>query len=398
MKWFCRFGLLLALCASCSSLSRDNTPYQDRVAAQQRQRAAEFMNARDYAAAAATLDSLVVLKPADSDLFEMLGDARRAQRQFDPAVKAYEQAIRLNYGAYSPHMKLGTLLMENGKTGRALTEFELAVKASDRDVLARYNYGVALWETDRHDEALAQWSIASELDPLDVRVAEALAMGHAADADTTAVGYFEHARKLGAKSAPFLNNYGLLLDRLGRSDEAAEYFMTAIEKAPGRDEYVRNYAVNLLRRGHTSDAAGMFADLVARDGGKWSDTVYLARAKLALERYDDAIAALEPLALDVESGKIPKTSARIDRMPPTLAEALDILGMCRRGLGDKKAAADYLRRAVALEPDDVSHLNNYGVVLAEFGMLPEARKQWRRVLEIEPQNATAKANLSAFGR
>jgi hypothetical protein len=31
-------------------------------------------------------------------------------------------------------------------------------------------------------------------------------------------------------------------------------------------------------------------------------------------------------------------------------------------------------------------------------MLPEARQQWKRVLEIEPQNATAKANLSAFGR
>jgi hypothetical protein len=31
-------------------------------------------------------------------------------------------------------------------------------------------------------------------------------------------------------------------------------------------------------------------------------------------------------------------------------------------------------------------------------MLPDARAQWQRVLAIEPQNATAKANLSAFGR
>jgi Tfp pilus assembly protein PilF len=43
-------------------------------------------------------------------------------------------------------------------------------------------------------------------------------------------------------------------------------------------------------------------------------------------------------------------------------------------------------------------LNNYGVVLADSGMLPEAKAQWRRVLEIDPANATAKANLSAFGQ
>jgi Flp pilus assembly protein TadD len=107
---------------------------------------------------------------------------------------------------------------------------------------------------------------------------------------------------------------------------------------------------------------------------------------------------LEPFALDVESGKISKSSPRLDRMPPTLDEALDVLGMCWRGKGDNKRARDYLERAVALSPKDVSHLNNYGVVLAEGGMLPEAREQWKRVLEIEPQNTTAKANLSAFGR
>jgi Flp pilus assembly protein TadD len=85
-------------------------------------------------------------------------------------------------------------------------------------------------------------------------------------------------------------------------------------------------------------------------------------------------------------------------MPPGLDEALDILGMAWRGAGDKKKAVEYLRRSVALRPDDPAHLNNYGVVLAEDGMLPDARIQWRRVLEIDPGNATARANLSAFGQ
>ena len=55
-------------------------------------------------------------------------------------------------------------------------------------------------------------------------------------------------------------------------------------------------------------------------------------------------------------------------------------------------------RAAELAPANVSHLNNYGVILAENGMLAEAKAQWRKVLEIDPDNATARGNLSALER
>jgi len=389
---------LLVLVIACSSAPH-KPPRRDPVAADiQRRHASMLMKDGEWEAAVAALDSLTHYFPNDSDLWENLGDAHRGAKQTDQAIKSYEQAMRLNYGAYGPHMKLGTILMEQGKTGRALTEFELAVKASDRDVLARYNYGVALRESGRKEEALAQWRTAADIVPNDVRVAEALAMALTEANDSTAIAQFEHAEALGAKSANFYNNYGLMYDRMGRFDRAWDYFLLAIQKAPERLDYRRNYAVSLLRGGHARDAAVMFEDLIRDAGGVWSDTVYLARAKKELEQYGDAIAVLEPFALDVESGKIPRSSPKIDRMPPTLDEALDLLGMCWRGKGDKKKARDYLKRAVALSPQDVSHLNNYGVVLAEGGMLPEAREQWKRVLEIDPQNTTATANLSAFGR
>ena len=397
-RWFVSSVLLLAL--ACSSAPH-HPPKRDPWALNaQKRRAAQLMSGGEYQAAAAALDSLTHSFPADSDIWENLGDAQRGAGETDKAVKSYEQAIRLNYGAFTPHMKLGTLLMETGKTGRALTEFELAVKADDKDALARYNYGVALHKTGRNGEALTQWRTAADLNPGDVRVAEAFAMGLAEANDSTAIDQFEHARQLGADTASFHNNYALTLDKAGRTDEAGREFEAALAKAPAEklNEYRRNFAVHQLRAASYDDAAASFATLVKENGGLWSDTVYLARAQMQLKKYSDAIATLEPLALDVESGKIPRDSPRIDRMPPALDEALDILGMCWRGKGDKKKAQDYLSRAVALSPRDVSHLNNYGVVLAEGGMLPDARKQWQKVLEIEPQNATAKANLSAFGR
>jgi Flp pilus assembly protein TadD len=401
MNRFGRYLILLLLAdLACSSMSRNSTPYQNRVANQQRKRAAFYMETGYFADAAATLDSLTREFPRDDELFTRLGDAHRGAGNYDGAVKAYEQAIRLNYGAYEPHMKLGVLLMEHGRTGRALTEFEVAVKYSERDALAHYNYGLALHEMGRRDEALAQWRIAAELDPTDARAAEAEGMGWSGVNDSTAVRSFERARELGADGASFHNNYALALERLGRNEEAESHFVAAVARAASdekRHEYRRNLAVHHLRAGRAEEAAREFEELVAQGGGKWSDTVYLARARVRLKRFDDALQVLEPFALDLEADRIDRTSPRVDRMPPTLDEALDVLGMAWRGKGDRAKAVEYLKRAVALRPDDTSHLNNYGVVLAEGGMLPEARAQWRRVLELDPGNATARANLSAFG-
>jgi tetratricopeptide (TPR) repeat protein len=314
-------------------------------------------------------------------------------------VKAYEQAIRIEYGDYAAHLKLGVVLMEQGKTGRALTEFEVAVKYGGGDPLTHYNYGLALNELGRKPGALEQWRLASEIQPDNAAFAAAVGIGLTGVDDSAAVECFARAERLGMKdSAAFDNNYALALERVGDNDSAQVRFEAAVHRGgPGQNDYRRNLARHYLRVGKSAEAAAEFDTLVARDGGKWSDSVYLARARVALGRYEDAIAGLESFALEVEAGKIDRASGRLDRMPPTLGEALDVLGMAWRGQGDLARARDYLGRAVRLEPDDPARLNNYGVVLAESGMLPDARAQWRRVLVIDPANATARANLAAFG-
>jgi tetratricopeptide (TPR) repeat protein len=218
--------------------------------------------------------------------------------------------------------------------------------------------------------------------------------------DPAAVAAFARAEELGLHNdAAFYNNYALALERVGDNDKAGEYFRRAVDMNDAHvDEYRRNLARHDLRVGDNQDAARAFESLVVSDGGKWSDTVYLARALVALERFDDAIARLATFADEFGAGKIARNDPRIDQIPPTVGEAFAVVGMAWRGKGDLPRARDYLQRAAAKAPDDPAVLNNYGVVLAQSGMLPEAKAQWRRVLEIDPANATAKANLSAFGQ
>ncbi len=393
-----RVGVAVLLLLGCASSARRETQEQDALASETRQRAADMLVARQFEDAVAVLEPLARESPKDDQVFTMLGDAYRGAGDFDRSVKAYEQAIRIEYGDYLPHLKLGVVLMEHGKTGRALTEFEVAVKYGGTDPLTHFNYGLALSELGRKPTALEQWRLASEIQPDNAAFVAAVGIGLTGVDDSAAVECFGRAELLGMDGAAFDNNYALALERIGDNDRAESRFEAAVGRGgPGPAEYRRNLARHYLRVGKNAEAAAEFDTLVARDGHKWSDSVYLARAQVALERYREAISGLEAFALEVEAGRIDRASGRIDRMPPTLGEAFDVLGMAWRGRGDLARARDYLGRAVRLEPDDPARLNNYGVVLAESGMLPDARAQWRRVLVIDPANATARANLAAFG-
>jgi Tfp pilus assembly protein PilF len=392
-------ALVSAFVLSCSSApsQKESSTNPDLNAV--KHRASRQIDGKQYDDAVRTLQGYVTQVPKDDQAFTMLGDAYRGKGDFANAVKSYEQAIRLEYGDYLPHLKLGTLLMENGKTGRALTEFEVAIKFGSNDPLTHYNYGLALNELGRKKEALAEWRTAREMEPDNPEFVAAVGMGLAGVDDDAAVKNFQRAAELGMKEASFCNNYALALERVGKNSDAQQWFRAAVDSPDDRheNEYRRNLARNYLRAGMNPDAAREFEALVASDGGKWSDTVYLARARVANEQYRAAIDGLSTLVADVESGKIARSDPRIDAMPPSLGEAIAVLGMAWRGEGDLAQAREHLRRAASLEPQDASVLNNYGVVLAESGMLPDAKAQWRRVLEIDPDNATAKANLSAFG-
>jgi Tfp pilus assembly protein PilF len=361
-------------------------------------RAAAELEAGQYPQAVQTLELLSRDAPKNEDVFVMLGDAHRGAGEIDAAIKSYEQAIRIAYEDHSAHLKLGTLLMEHGKTGRALTEFQVAVKFGPDDPLAHYNYGLAFYELGRKQEALVQWRIAQDIAPANADIVAAVGMGLAGVDDKAAVDCFERAEVLGAHGAAFCNNFGLALERVGRNQEAEKWLRVAATATDTRDEYRHNLAFHLMRVGKYQEAAQELDALRTAHGVRWSETVYLSRACVELERFDDAIQALVPFNDALTAGSLDRASDRVDQVPPSVAEALATLAMAWRGKGDLEKARGYARRSVELEPRNPANLNNYGVVLAESGMLADARAQWRRALEIDPENATARANLSAYER
>jgi tetratricopeptide (TPR) repeat protein len=356
-----------------------------------KERAAGLLDAGAYRRAAEELEALAEKASGDPQVFTMLGDAHAGLDEYDQAVAAYESALRLAYTDHEAHLKLATFLMRHQRVGRALTEFELAIEYGDKHPLTHYNYGLALREMGRDEEALVQWRRAYDMAPSDARYAEAVAIGLSGVDDEEALAFFGRAGRLGADTPSFHNNYGLSLQRAGRFEEAEVQFLAAVSGAPEEEGYRFNLAALLMAAERFQRAANEWEALVEQWGKRWSYGVYLGRALLQLERYSEALAAVSDLP-GLRLGREGR-----DRTPPRRHEAYEILALASRGAGDLDSARRYMARAVELAPDNLMYRNNYGVILAESGMLAEAKAQWRSVLESDAGNTAARENLSRFG-
>jgi tetratricopeptide (TPR) repeat protein len=385
-----------ALCA-CSRYSRDSSA----------EARAERLNAAKTQARALVDDgrfdeAIEILVPlgeeasGDHQVFVMLGESYQGVGRDEDAIGAYEKAIRLAYNDYHAHLKLANLLMETGKTGRALTEYELAASLGEADPVTHYDFGLALHETGRHNRALEEWLTAYQLQGDDPKYAEAVGIGLTETRPGEAVSYFEKARDLGADGAGFYNNFGLALQRSGDQRLAAARFNEAVKRDPRSEGYRFNLAAAYMNMGAFRDALAQWDTLSAHYGRRWSYVVYRGRALLQLGRFEEAIESVSEIVEEYESGSLANDGDRLDRTPPRHGEALEILAMSYRGVGDLPTALEYIRRAVELEPSNVSFLNNYGVMLAESGSIDRAISLWHRVLEIDADNAAARRNLSAM--
>jgi len=382
--------LALAGFAGCSQpeQTRDDMA---QVISEDKVTARHLMDAGDYEVAAGILRPLAGERVRDPQVHQMLGECYWRLGDYAKATASYEDALRIDYADSDTHLALGQMLMEMGKIGRALTELELAVQYGERAPLPYYNYGLALYRLDRVEDALAQWETAYQVDPTNPDYSAALGMGYAGRDDVKALEYFKRAAEFGADDVNFYNNYGLALMKAGRLGRARSQFEAAIVLEPDNESVIFNFATLEMKSGDHAHAAERLDALYRIDETDHRYRVYLAKSYVEIENFDGAVELLSPWA-----GSQDQSSKELQS--PGLDEAFSILAMSYRGLGDLGQAADTMQRVIDLAPDNVIHLINYGVILAESGNIKGARAQWERVLELEPDNELARQNLSATAR
>jgi tetratricopeptide (TPR) repeat protein len=327
----------------------------------------------DYGAALALCDSIIAAGGGDTHLLEQKARAAAGLGRDDAALALFEESLIGDYADCEGHLNFAVFLMERGKTGRAITELDVAKRfcAGDNLAIIHRNMAVLRIKQDQTEAALKEVKAGLGINAGDTYLLGLEAMLIADTDPVRAESLFVHITRAGALEPEHLQPFALLLLEKGRPAAAAKLLAQAAEHDPGNREVRLNLAKAYIKDKRYSDAEDVLKSLLAGDDGRARTT--LAGLYFRLERFADAIAQYAAL-------------------PPS-AEIMDRIGMSHYGLGDTDAALAWARKAVAARPDWPVAMINLAVILAARGELDEAASLLERVLEIDPDNATARVNL-----
>ncbi len=172
--------------------------------------------------AAAHFEKSLQIEPK-AEIYSDLGFIKARLGKSDEALADYRKALELDPKCASAHVNLAVAFIQAGALSKAESHYRQALE--EKPAAATHNgLGFALARQGRVDEALAEYGKAVEVDPNFTpaynNLAASLAkQGKLEDAER----YYRRSLEL-KPSASVHNALGILLGRLGRSEEAADHF------------------------------------------------------------------------------------------------------------------------------------------------------------------------------
>jgi tetratricopeptide (TPR) repeat protein len=249
-----------------------------------------------------------------------------------------------------------------------------------KDALHCWNAANAHRAAGRHEEALADYSRAIELDPtmIDAYVNRGNTYRDL-KRDADAMNDYTRGLEIDPNDSSVYVNIGLLLVNRGDLDGAIAEFRAAIRLQPDLAEAHNNLGCALEAK---DDLDGAIAEY---------RTAIRLRPDLA-ELHNNLGAAL--MAKGDPDGAVAACDAAI-LLQPHHAKAHYNLGNALAAKDDLNRAIAEFRTAIRLQPDDAKAHYNLGIMLTKAGDLDGTIAAYRAVIRLQPDDAKAHFNLGA---
>ncbi len=359
-----------------------------------------------------------------------LGASYDQAKETKHAITAYQKSLALEPDNLDVERALADALHRDGQDKQALAAYNDVIDGDPTDAAAYLHAAEIERSEGRPEDALAHLKKAAPLatDSLEIRYNEALVyeqLGQYPDAEhllTKMVSDSEHTS--GDYSAPEKNNYALFVEHLagvyqdeGRSDEAIATYNKLVPL--GGDYPLNAYGaeVDVYREAHQYDKATALLQQATvkypknrnlklalanqlASTGKYDEGVALAKSQLNNTPQDRDV-YLSLAQIDLRAKKWKESSEALDKAEQqsnSTDEKLTVI-LQRAVLEDRQkhfdAADDDYKKALVLDPDNSTVLNDYGYMLADRGTrLNEALTMIQKAVKLDPQNY---ANLDSLG-
>ena len=260
------------------------------------------------------------------------------------SLTLFEHTLKVTENNYLAHLNFGAALADQGKAEEAITHYRRSLKIVPNYAEAYNNLGLALAQLGKYDEAISSYLKALQIDP-NYAIAHnnfGVALTHRGEFDE-AISHYNQALHLRPDYVEVYNNLGNAFLIQGRFDQAIFYYSETLRLKPDYGDAHNNLAVALANQGRFMEA---------------------------VEHYYTAL-----------------------KLKPESAETHNNLAVALFNLGKVQAAIQHYHKAIDLSPNYSEAHNNLGNVLLEQNKLDEAISSFSKALEIRPDYAEAHNNL-----
>jgi putative PEP-CTERM system TPR-repeat lipoprotein len=192
------------------------------------------------------------------------GDILMAQKQFAPALKAYEKALAMNNNGLLA-IKVHRSLSAGGNAREADARLVQWLKDHPADLSARV-YLAAIYMTERqYKQAIEQYQLALQVDPRNTEALNNLAWLYQKEKDPRALATAEQAYQLKPDNPEIMDTLGWILVEQNITARGTELLQKAAAMAPKSTVIRYHWAAALAKSGDKAQARRELADLLVNN-------------------------------------------------------------------------------------------------------------------------------------
>lgn len=345
------------------------------------------------------------LSPENPEAYLLLGQVNWAKGDSDAARKAFEKALELKPGYSEALFALGNLLGAHSPDD-AKKYLESYVKENPDDA-AEALYQIAMLESRAGKDPMAEERLkgAVAADPDHMQARHALAQLYEARRDTeAALAAYQGILERDPRNIMLLNHIGEIYVLKDDNVRAKDHFVRAKEIAPSHPASCLWLALMAEEAGEYAEAAKQVRESAAlpedaalnlrlsyylSQDGKLKEAVAVLDEAQKRWPENEEVAYFLGLGLDdlKETARAATMMEKVLKLKPGHRDALFQLGSMREKLGEFKASEAAFQELLKSHPNDAAALNYLGYMLVERGIRhDEAEAFIKRALAIEPDN------------